>query len=373
VSLELGGVAPVPQPFDQADGVKLPTTPGGRRGFLSDVIIELGFVPREVVDEAVDMSREVGRPPEEILRENGALSEENLAAAIAERNGLPYVDLSVFRVDKGAARLIDRETGQRYRAVPIAVDATGALVVALSDPMDALAVNDIGVITKNEVRTAVASDSGIESVLETLPESQRRARLSAHGPDGFAGGRTAESGEWSLSRSISSPEPLRGAPAVLAPDTVPAIASPVPVVTPAPEPAQPVAATPAAESPAPGPPAELESRIDALVAAALDKHLSGAAGAAPPAAAEPGVAAGAGDDELARARAEQARAQEEADQARAEVEALSARLEQLERAAQPQPSPAAPVAPPPAEPASVEARLDDHLERVMRELGGAGR
>jgi hypothetical protein len=342
---------------------------------VSDVLIELGLVPREVVDEAVEVSRELGRSPEELLRESGALSEEHLAFAIAQRNGLPYVDLSTFRVDHGAARLIDSDTVRRYRALPIAVDATGALVVALSDPMDALAVNDIGVITKSAVRTAVASDTGIDALLQTLPESQRRARLSAHGPDGFAGGRTAETGEWNLAGSISSPQPGPGSV------TVPLPEPPVPTPEPA-EPAQPVAAAEEPQAPAAEPPAELETRIDALVAAALEKHLNGAASAASPPVAQPD-----GD------QAELARAREEAEQARAEVEALSARLEQLERgsqppapdpviapapapAAAPAPTPELAPAPPPAptpspeDPSSVDARLDDHLERVMRELGG---
>jgi hypothetical protein len=352
VTPEPGSAAPVPQPFDQADGVTLPSKPEGRRGFLSDVIIELGLVPREVVDDAVEVSREVGRSPEEVLRESGALTEEHLALAIAERNGLPYVNLSTFRVDDGAARLIDSNTVRRYRALPIAVDATGALVVALSDPMDALAVNDIGVITKSEVRTVVASDTGIDVLLQTLPESKRRARLSAHGPDGFAGGRTSEVGEWSLSSSISSFQPASGAAEPGEP----------------PQPAQPPAAATEPEVPAAQPPAELESGIDALVAAALDKYLNGAASAP----------AGEPEPELARTQQDLERAREEADQARAELEALTARLEQLEGGSQPPVAAPAPVpapapTPPPAEPASVEARLDDHLDRVMRELGGAGR
>jgi hypothetical protein len=124
----------------------------------------------------------------------------------------------------------------------------------------------------------------------------------------------------------------------------------------------PVAAEHEAEVPAAEPPAELETRIDALVAAALDKHLNGGAASGPDADAQ---------RELDRAR-------EEADQAKAELEALTARLEQLEQGSPPPaaaPVPAAAPAPAsvPAEPSSVEARLDDHLERVMRELGGAGR
>ena len=355
MSLGLDSASPTPQPFDEADGVTLPTSPEGRPGFLSDVIIELGLAPREVVDAAIEESREAGTVPEMILIQNGAITDEQLAIALAERNGLPYVDLFRFRVNEGAARLIDSETARRYHALPIAVDTRGALVVALADPMDALAVNDIGVITKSDVRTAVASDAGIDAVLESLPETTRRTRLSAHGPDGLASARAAEVGEWTMA-SISSPE--SASPLAMA-----RAATPEPPAPPAPPAPEPVAAEPAAD---------LESRIDDLVAAALAKHLAANPAPAPaePVAA-PDVELQQAREELAQTRAELARALEDAEQAQGEVVALSARIDQLEGNGAPAPSPPAPSPPAPEpEPSVQEARLDDHLERVMRELGG---
>lgn len=390
MSPDLDGVPGQPQRFDEAEGVKPATSPNGRPGFLSDVIIELGLAERQTVDDAVEEARLVGQMPEQLLVERGTITAEQLAIAIAERNGLPYVDLFQFRVDDGAAGLIDSDTARRYRAMPIAFDADGALVVALPDPMDALAVSDIGVITKSEVRTAVASDPGIDAVLGTLPETKRRARLSAHGPDGFAGARASESGAWTIARSISTPDP---APL------------PDPIVEP-PAPARPLPTAVQAAAPAADQTPDLEGRIDALVAAALDKRLEAVA-AAPPAGAsgseeiehahaevqaaraeaesarEQAVQAGAelahAHEQLAAASAEAVRAREDAEQARAEVAALSVRIEQLEgpQRSQQLTDPQPPVEPqasptdpqPPTGPTADESRFGEHLERVLRELG----
>jgi Type II secretion system (T2SS), protein E, N-terminal domain len=340
--------------FDQAEGVRLPTSPDGRPGFLSDVIVELGLASPDAVEEAVAESRLVGKPPEEILVENEVITEEQVSIATAERNGLAYVDLFTFRVDDGAARLIDAETARRYRALPIAFDAAGALVVALADPMDALAVSDIAVITKSEVRAAVGSDAGIEALMRTLPASKRDTSLSAHA-------RAAAAGAWTLSESISSPKP-----------DVPELAS-------SEDPIREVAMPAAAASAEPGAGADatqgLESRIEELVAAALDKRLDSISAPAP----EPEPAAPASDPaleqelertreelaltraELEQAREDVARSREDAEQARAEVDALSARIEQLEGGLAPQPT----QDPEPA-------ILDDHLARVMRELEEPG-
>jgi hypothetical protein len=213
VNFEAGTTHTPPTRFDEAPGVTPPTSTDGRPGFLTDVIIELGFAPRAVVDAAVEQSREVGEVAEEILLANGAITEEHLARARAERNGHAYVDLFQFPVDQEAKRLIGPATARRYRALPIAFDADNALVVAIVDPLDALAVSDIGVITKSEVRVAVATEAGVASVLATLSDSTP-TKLSARGGDGYGVARTAyaeETGAWSLSGSISCPSPLEGA------------------------------------------------------------------------------------------------------------------------------------------------------------------
>jgi hypothetical protein len=204
-------------PFERAEGVTPPSAPNGHRGFLSDVIVEMGFAERDAVDEVVDQSRLVGRVAEEILVENGWITEEQLARAIAERNGLPFVDLSSFAVDNGAQRLIGIDTAVRYRAVPIAFDADGALVVALADPLDALAVSDIGVITKSEVRTAVATDAAIGAVLAEM-RSRAPVRLAPE-PDPGADPKPSQpetDGEWTLANSISTTGTVERGPDQLA-------------------------------------------------------------------------------------------------------------------------------------------------------------
>jgi Type II secretion system (T2SS), protein E, N-terminal domain len=146
----------------------VPPTGGGRSGFLSDVIVELGFASRETVEQAVRAARTPGSTVARVVVEMGAISEEQLARATAERYGIDYVDLAGFDVDPAAANLIKPLVARRYRAVPIAYAGTG-LLVAMADPADALGVNDIAIMTKLEVRPAVASRPALEALLEALP------------------------------------------------------------------------------------------------------------------------------------------------------------------------------------------------------------
>ena len=175
-------------------GVIPPTTPGGRSGFLSDVIVELGFADREAVEQAVRAARSPGTTVARVLVDSGAIDEEQLAHATAERYGIAYIDLNVFAVEASAANLIKPTAARRYQAVPVGF-VGGGLLVAMADPADALGVNDIAVMTKMDVKPAVASRPALDALLESLPlidddeddappaESDPSAGYAAHSRD----------------------------------------------------------------------------------------------------------------------------------------------------------------------------------------------
>ena len=78
-----------------------------------------------------------------------------------------------------AEKLISRDEALRYRALPLAFDADGSLIVALADPLDGLAVSDIAAITQSEVIPTVASAEQIAELAEKLPQRNRFAFVEA--------------------------------------------------------------------------------------------------------------------------------------------------------------------------------------------------
>jgi type IV pilus assembly protein PilB len=140
-------------------------TGGGSARFLTDVIVELGFVDRPRVEQAVEAARATGTTPEAVLLDQGALSMENHARAVAERHGLDHLDLSVFHVDMSAANLIAPQAAKRYEAVPVGFAGERGLLIAMADPANVLAVDDIALMTGYEVRVAVASREDIATLI----------------------------------------------------------------------------------------------------------------------------------------------------------------------------------------------------------------
>jgi type IV pilus assembly protein PilB len=149
-------------------GLIPPSSRTGAKRRIGDVIVQLGFTDRETVEASVDNARERGLPLGQALIADGVVNSSQLARALAERNGLDYVDLNEFQVDHGAANLVDSGKARRYRTVPIAFTGERTLLVATADPANVLALDDITMATGYEVRRAVASAEDIESVIGQL-------------------------------------------------------------------------------------------------------------------------------------------------------------------------------------------------------------
>ncbi|MEA2364743.1 MAG: type pilus assembly protein PilB [Thermoleophilaceae bacterium] len=151
-----------------APGVTPPSLSNAGRRFLSDILVELGFVAETRAAEAVEAARHPGQTPEKVLLENNVITEDELARALAERYSLDHIDLTEFPVDESAAALLRQTAAKRYLAAPIGFADDGALVLAVADPADSLGLSDIAVMTKLPVRPAVAARSEILKLLDTM-------------------------------------------------------------------------------------------------------------------------------------------------------------------------------------------------------------
>src|SRR3712207_4996642 len=164
------GAPPSAKRPKKGTGVTTPSRRGGSGRVLSDVIVDLGFVNRGEMDEAIERANGSGGAPERLLVNDGTLSENELARSVAERFGLDHLDLGIYKVDPDAAKLVTPAAVKRYQAVPVSFAGDRVLLVAMVDPANVLAVDDIAVMTGYEVRPAVASATDIEQLLERLQD-----------------------------------------------------------------------------------------------------------------------------------------------------------------------------------------------------------
>jgi type IV pilus assembly protein PilB len=153
-------------------GLIPPTRRGHSGRFVTDAIVELGYASREQVEQAIAQARTAGRSPEALLLEQGAIDTEQLSRATADRYGLDYVDLSIYKVDMAAANLISVKSARRYRTVPIGFVDEGTLLLAMADPANVLAVDDVQMATGLSCRVAVAPAEDIDALISKLTTLQ---------------------------------------------------------------------------------------------------------------------------------------------------------------------------------------------------------
>jgi type IV pilus assembly protein PilB len=150
------------------NGVTPPVSRGRPGMFITDVIVELGYASRQRVDEVINEARIAGKSPEALLSEYQVVDGDRLSRAIAERYGLDHIDLSVYKVDMGAANLLSMSAARRYKALPVGYVDKDTLLLAMSDPANVLAVDDIQMMTDLKCHVAVAAEEDIDALISRM-------------------------------------------------------------------------------------------------------------------------------------------------------------------------------------------------------------
>jgi type IV pilus assembly protein PilB len=153
-------------------GLGAPMRPVRPGRLIGEVVVDLGFAERDVVEEAVNVARSQRKPTGQVLVEQGILRQDQLARVVAERFGLDYVDLSTHELDMGAVNLLSAEAIKRYQAVPVGFMDDGALLLAMADPTNILTIDDIAMITNRRVRPAAASAEDVKLLATRLGQMQ---------------------------------------------------------------------------------------------------------------------------------------------------------------------------------------------------------
>ncbi|MET0750214.1 MAG: ATPase, T2SS/T4P/T4SS family [Solirubrobacterales bacterium] len=155
-------------PADGAAGLTKPLGRGNSTMFLTDVVVELGYSTRERVEAVIEEARIAGRSADEMLIEQRLVDGDQLSRAVAERYGLDHVDLSAYHVDMGAANMLSVASARRYQAVPVGYVDRNTLLVAVVDPANVLAIDDIQMITGLRCRMAVAAADDVDALIKRL-------------------------------------------------------------------------------------------------------------------------------------------------------------------------------------------------------------
>ncbi|TML41976.1 MAG: type II secretion system protein GspE [Actinobacteria bacterium] len=132
---------------------------------LGSLLLAGGLLTREQLDDALATQRITGKSLGRVLIDGGAVTEADLVRTLASRIGLEYIDLSDYPVDAAAAGSISAALSRRYQALPVAWE-DGRMVLAMADPSNVFAIDDIRTITGADVKVVVATRASIDAAID---------------------------------------------------------------------------------------------------------------------------------------------------------------------------------------------------------------
>jgi type IV pilus assembly protein PilB len=139
--------------------------PQGPRRPLGQILQDKKLITQEQLEEALNVQKNTsGAKIGRVLVDLGYVSQQDIDRAYAEQLGYPYLELDKTSVDEEVSKTLPQSVARRYKAIPIRRNGN-RLVVALADPTNVFALDDIRLITGFEVEPMLASEGDLDTLI----------------------------------------------------------------------------------------------------------------------------------------------------------------------------------------------------------------
>jgi len=133
---------------------------------LGELLTKASLISQDQLKEALRVQKETGGKLGETLIKLGFVSEEDITECLSQQFGVPSINLQHFEIDSGVIKLIPGDVARKYNILP--VNKTGATItIAMADPTNVFAMDDIKFMTGYNVEPVVASELGIKAAIDS--------------------------------------------------------------------------------------------------------------------------------------------------------------------------------------------------------------
>jgi type IV pilus assembly protein PilB len=132
---------------------------------LGELLTKASLITQDQLKEALRVQKETGGKLGETLIKLGFVSEEDITECLSQQFGVPSINLQHFEIDASVIKLIPGDVARKYNILP--VNKTGATItIAMADPTNVFAMDDIKFMTGYNVEPVVASELGIKAAID---------------------------------------------------------------------------------------------------------------------------------------------------------------------------------------------------------------
>ena len=151
---------------------------------LGEILVKDSLISADQLKQALEHQKKNGGRLGTCLVKLGLVSDDDITAVLSRQYGVPSINLKFYEVDPAVIKLVPQETAVRYQIVPLSrVGST--LTIAMTDPTNVFAMDDIKFMTGFNVEPVVASETAISEAIHKFygeVESVGRTRQGDEGP-----------------------------------------------------------------------------------------------------------------------------------------------------------------------------------------------
>jgi type IV pilus assembly protein PilB len=134
-------------------------------GRLGELLVRENLISLQQLQKAQDEQKRTGGRIGSLLVKQGAIADHDLTGFLSKQYGVPAISLKDFDVDEDVLKLIPKATADKHQVVPVN-RAGSSLIVAMSDPSNIFAIDDIKFLTGYNVEVVVASEQAIKEAID---------------------------------------------------------------------------------------------------------------------------------------------------------------------------------------------------------------
>ncbi|HTP52579.1 MAG TPA: type IV-A pilus assembly ATPase PilB [Anaeromyxobacteraceae bacterium] len=134
-------------------------------GRLGELLVRENLVSLQQLQKAQEEQRKTGGRIGSLLVKQGAIAENDLTSFLSKQYGVPAISLKDFEIDDEVIKLVPKQTAEKHQVVPVN-RAGSSLIIAMSDPSNIFAIDDIKFSTGYNVEVVVASEQAIREAIE---------------------------------------------------------------------------------------------------------------------------------------------------------------------------------------------------------------
>jgi len=134
-------------------------------GRLGELLVRENLISLQQLQKAQEEQRKTGGRIGSLLVKQGAIAEHDLTSFLSKQYGVPAISLKDFDIDEDVLKLIPKATAEKHQVIPVN-RAGSSLIVAMSDPSNIFAIDDVKFLTGYNVEVVVASEQAIREAIE---------------------------------------------------------------------------------------------------------------------------------------------------------------------------------------------------------------